>query len=158
MEENNLPAKSRWPKIIAAVCAAVIVIFIAASAISQQLNNYPELTIGKNKISVELALTEEQRAQGLSGRDSLDSGKGMLFVYDGYYIPKFWMKDMKFPIDIIWIKDDVVAGAARNLPPEGSDPQQTYEPLTFVNYALEVPAGYVDAHQIRIGDKVEIKR
>jgi len=158
MEENQIAKKNHWPKIVIAVCAAAIVVFITASVISREQSKYCDVIIGDNKITAELALTSEQQKQGLSGRENLAEGKGMLFVYDGYYITKFWMKNMNFPIDIIWIKDDIVAGFAKNLPPEGESPEQTYEPLTFINYVLEVPAGYVDNHGIKIGDRVEIRK
>jgi hypothetical protein len=140
-----------------AACVVIIVAFITANVIGREQSKSRDVFISNNKVVAELAVTGEQLAQGLSGRDKLAEGRGMLFIYDGYYIPSFWMKNMKFPIDIIWIKDNIVAGAAKNLPPEGEQPQQTYEPLTFVNYVLEVPAGYVDRYGIKIGDRVEIK-
>ena len=157
MEEIKISKKNHWSKIIIAICAVIIVVFITANVIGREQSKYRDVFISNNKVVAELAVTSDQKAQGLSGRDKLAEGRGMLFIYDGYYIPSFWMKDMKFPIDIIWIKDDIVAGVAKNLPPEGETPQQTYEPLTFVNYVLEVPAGYADRQEIKIGDKVEIK-
>lgn len=157
MEEVLTSKKNHWPKIIIAICAVVIVVFITANVIGREQSKYRDVFISNNKIVAELAVTEGQKTQGLSGRGDLAEGRGMLFVYDGYYIPRFWMKSMKFPIDIIWIKDDIVAGFAKNLPPEGENPEQTYEPLTFVNYVLEVPAGYADRQGLKIGDKVEIK-
>jgi len=158
MEEAKAFKRNHWPKIVIAVCAVIIIVFITANVINREQSKYRNLLIGNNKVVAELAITSEQKTQGLSGRAKLDAGRGMLFVYDGYYIPSFWMKNMKFPLDIIWIKDDIVAGAAKNLPPEGEQPQQTYEPATFINYALEVPAGYVDKYGIKIGDKVEIQK
>ena len=103
MEEAKTPKRNHWPQLVIVACVVIIIVFITANVISQRQNKYCDISIGNNKIVAELAVTKEQMTQGLSGRDKLAEGKGMLFVYDGYYIPSFWMKDMKFPIDIIWI-------------------------------------------------------
>ena len=158
MEENKAPKSNHWPKMVITVCAVLIIGFITANVINRGQDRYRIVYISNNKVVAELAITSQQMTQGLSGREKLADGHGMLFIYDGYYLPKFWMKNMKFPLDIIWIKDDLVAGVAKDLPPEGEQPQQTYEPLTFINYVLEVPAGYVDKFGIKIGDKVAIKK
>lgn len=158
MEEIKTSKKKYWPQLLIAACAIIVVVFITANVLSRGQAKYRQVFIGDHKITAELALTSEQITAGLSGRDQLAEDQGMLFVFDGYYIPKFWMKNMKFPLDIIWIKDDIVAGTAKDLPPAGETPEQTYEPLTFINYVLEVPAGYVDKYEIKIGDKVEIKK
>ena len=62
--------------------------------------------VGKT-LQVDLALTDEEKARGLSGRESLDEDEGMLFVFDvpGNY--GFWMKDMNFAIDIIWLNEKI---------------------------------------------------
>jgi len=62
--------------------------------------------IAGQDIKVDLALTEAQREQGLSGRQSLNENEGMLFVFDSPGNYPFWMKDMNFPIDIIWLSED----------------------------------------------------
>ncbi len=112
------------------------------------------LFINDKKINIEVAGTSEKIARGLSGRKKLGENDGLLFVYDGYFIPAFWMKGMEFSIDIIWIKDDMVVGVEKNVPlPSGSD-WPTYRPQTFVNYVLEVNAGFVDKNGVKIGDAV----
>jgi len=97
-------------------------------------------------------------ARGLGGRRNLPENRGLLFAYDGYYVPKFWMKDMRFSIDIIWIKDKMVVGFEKNTPVSNQNPLPTYQPKDFVNYVLEVNAGFVDKNQIKIGDRVEIRQ
>ena len=60
------------------------------------------LSIHDAKIAVEIVDTPKKRQQGLSGRDDLAENKGMLFVYTEPETIGIWMKDMKFPIDILW--------------------------------------------------------
>ena len=113
------------------------------------------VVINGQKIEVELAKTNEQKTLGLSQHDSLPPDQGRLFVYSQYLIPKYWMKDMKFPIDIIWIKDDMVVGYEKNLQPAGDIFNiPTYQPKTFINYVLEVNAGWADQSGVKIGDEL----
>ncbi len=123
------------------------------------------LKIAGQNIKVDLALTPEQQAKGLSGRSRLPEGEGMLFVFPrpGKYL--FWMKDMKFAIDIIWLAETprlVEEGAGggdlkivyikRDARPE--DYPDTYQPDTDAKYVLEVSSGFSDRNNLKIGDRV----
>lgn len=116
----------------------------------------PVVTIGGQAIRVEVVKTDEQMALGLGERDMLQGGRGMLFEYDNYVIPRYWMKGMRFPLDIIWIKDDVVAGFEINVPVATSTPLPMYQPKDFINKVLEVNAGFVEKNGLKIGDGVKI--
>lgn len=116
-----------------------------------------EIKIGENVFAVEVASTTISRARGLSGRDGLGENKGMFFIFDGLDSYGFWMKDMKFPIDIIWIKNDRVVGVTENAAPEPGVPLRNlkiYSPPEPVDRVLEVPAGTVKRRGIKVGDKV----
>src|ERR1035437_11182288 len=65
--------------------------------------NDKTLVIGSKKISAEVANTPTARQKGLSGRACISQNEGMLFVFPQSGSYPFWMKDMKFPIDMIWI-------------------------------------------------------
>ena len=111
------------------------------------------LKIGNNNIETEVADTVWKKIKGLGGRKNLDESKGMLFPYGkpGFY--GFWMKNMKFPIDLIWIgADKKVADITRNIPPESFP--KTFEPKKPAQYVLEVPAGFAEKNKIKTGDKV----
>lgn len=141
-----------------AFAAAVFALFYAIFY-SANLEFKGEVLINGEKIKVLIAETTAEKAMGLSGREKLGRREGMLFVYDGYYLPGFWLKDMLIPIDIIWIKDQMVVGYEKNLLPPGLVADRDliiYSPPTFVNYVLEVNAGLVEEKQIKIGDLVEI--
>ncbi len=111
----------------------------------------------KNKIiKVEVADDNKEKEKGLSGRKSLKESSGMLFMFDvsGDYI--FWMKDMKIPIDIIWINENLYIVHIE----EGVIPE-TY-PITFKSpsmskYVLEVSAGFSSKNNFKVGDRVEFR-
>src|SRR4030042_2564613 len=69
-------------------------------------SNFKTAQINGQKIFVEIADTPEKRSQGLSGRDNLSQNQGMLFIFNQPAIPSFWMKDMNFPLDFIWINNN----------------------------------------------------
>jgi hypothetical protein len=92
------------------------------SIIDWQLENQP--------LKVELVNTPASITQGLSGRESLDVD-GMLFVFDESVIRTFWMKDMRFAIDIIWLNDGKVIGVENDVqPPEPGTPDSQLERRT----------------------------
>jgi uncharacterized membrane protein (UPF0127 family) len=104
------------------------------------------MTIGSQRVALELALTRDQQAIGLGRRDSLDWDHGMLFSYDQPGFHRFWMKDMRFDIDIVWIRGDRVVDISHRVPhvPGGNGP--TVRPRELADRVLEVPAGYAQAH------------
>ncbi|MEZ0208944.1 MAG: DUF192 domain-containing protein [Candidatus Paceibacterota bacterium] len=120
-----------------------------------------ELTFPQGKIVAEVASTPASRELGLSGRSGLKEGKGMLFVFEHSGRYGFWMKDMNFPIDIIWINEDgVVVHIERGATPESYS--DFNPPKTFVNtpdakYVLEIASGASDTYGIYLGTKVQIE-
>jgi hypothetical protein len=102
---------------------------------------------------VDLALTAGERARGLSGRVGLGENIGMLFVFDNEGIYPFWMKDMNFPIDIIWINKDLkVVYVKENATPDSFP--ESFSPGEKALYVLEVPAGFSEKNNLKIGDGV----
>lgn len=112
-----------------------------------------EVRIAGQNIAVDLAQTSEEQAQGLSGRTGLGENEGMLFIFDkpGKYY--FWMQGMNFPIDIIWIGEDMkVVYIQKDAKPE--DFLETYGPDIETMYVLEVVAGFSDKYGLLPGDSV----
>lgn len=93
--------------------------------------------------------------KGLSGRSALGADRGMLFIFSRAGMYRFWMPDMHFPIDILWIDNGKVIDADENVSPK-FDPLRPvfYTPSRPVRYVLEVNAGFMKRHTIRIGDPV----
>jgi len=118
-------------------------------------NISPTVTIGETKISVELATTSAAIERGLSGRLSLAKDAGMLFIFKQPDRYRFWMPEMNFPLDILWIE----AGEVKDISTEVSnafDPLHPvfYRPSVPVRYVLEVNAGFIKRSHISIGDRV----
>lgn len=119
-----------------------------------QIKNTKYVKIAEQSVRVDLALTDIARTKGLEGRDGLKDNEGMLFIFDkpGQYY--FWMKGMNFPIDIIWIGEDMnVVFVEKDARPEGF--LETYGPDADTKYVLEVGSGFSDKNNLKIGDKVE---
>ena len=109
------------------------------------------VTVGGKTIHVQIADTAALQQLGLGFRDGLSEGYGMLFVFvrDAKYA--FWMKDMHFSIDMIWIAaDHTVVYIAPNVSPDTYP--QSFGPSTPARYVLEVPAGFAASNGLKIGD------
>ena len=107
----------------------------------------PTATINNIAIPIEIADTPAKRTQGLSGVVSLPENNGMLFVFDESHIPAFWMYDMNFALDFIWIHNNTVVDITENVPPPAPNATKqqlpTYSPNAPVNMVLELNAGWV---------------
>ncbi|MBI1838711.1 MAG: DUF192 domain-containing protein [Candidatus Colwellbacteria bacterium] len=122
--------------------------------------NTKSVVIGGEEFRVEVAATPIKQTKGLSGRDGLGLNAGMLFPFSELSTHSFWMKDMKFPIDIIWIQNDKVVGFEENMEPGSSKSDaelRIYSPPSPINNVLEVAAGTVLRLGVKIGDAISIK-
>lgn len=121
-----------------------------------------EIIVAGKTLEVELADTEEKRAKGLSNRNILGPNEGMLFIFASKdVVPSFWMKDMTFPIDIIWINDDKIAEIDKvaEIQANVSDAKlKLYTPAKAVDYVLEVNAGFCNKYGIKVGDSVDLSK
>jgi uncharacterized membrane protein (UPF0127 family) len=140
--------------ILAVVCVALAI--ACSDADAERI----EVRVGGLTIQAEVARTVEERAQGLSGRDSLPRDAGMLFVLDEEGRPGFWMKDMRFPLDFIWIsRDRHVVDLTENVP----DPETAGTTVSGIQpdqpalYVLEVNAGVVQEYGVQAGDAVSFE-
>jgi hypothetical protein len=117
-----------------------------------------EVTIRQQSIEVEVVRTREEQARGLSERDSLAWGSGMLFPYERPAFVSFWMKGMRFDIDIVWIRDGRIVGIAGRVPypPDPEAAPATARSPELIDMVLEVPAGYAGAHGWSRGDRVRV--
>ncbi len=117
-----------------------------------------KITIDGATFRVEVAATAAEKARGLSFRPSLAPDQGMLFLFDGHPgIQSFWMKDMNFPIDIIWIRGGKVLGFVEKAAPQPGTPLwglKIYNSPPGTDRALEVNAGTVARYHIKEGDVV----
>ena len=139
----------------------VIVVFcflIALSvyfAIPQQAQS--TLTVNSKRITIELADTPEKQVQGLSGRTMLAKNSGMFFTFSYSGNWGIWMKDMLFPIDILWLDSEFkVVGMKENAWPE-SYPEAFY-PDALATYVLEVNTGFIKENNIIMGSQFNLNQ
>lgn len=124
-------------------------------AIDKFVRHDMTILMPKGALEAELANTDASRKLGLSGRKSMQDDEGLLFAFDKAGRYGFWMKDMNFPLDIVWINENgIVVSIERDLTPE------TY-PKVFMNqadasYVLEVNAGLAKKFGLYLGSKVKM--
>lgn len=115
------------------------------------------VTIGSTAVRVDVADTPGERMQGLSGRQILKDGEGMLFIFEEDGSQGMWMKDMHFSIDIIWAKSDgTIITIEKKVSPE-TYPNAFYASEPTARYVLEVPAGFAERHGIAEGQKLVVQ-
>ncbi len=125
--------------------------FVSENILSQK----KRVTIGGSSILVDIADTDDERAQGLSGQTQLANRSGMLFIFDKPGTYGFWMKDMNFAIDIIWFNEyGEIIYIVQEAQPESYP--ETFMPPKASLYVLEVPSGFVAKEKLKIGDKIDL--
>jgi uncharacterized membrane protein (UPF0127 family) len=145
--------------------AVIALLLLSAIALScgSGAAAYVTVRIGTGApIRAELALTPGARTLGLGGRDSLDRGAGMLFVFPRENVEPFWMRGMRFPLDFVWISagkrvlevTENIAAPAAGAPDSAL---QLYRPAQPVRFVLEINAGRVRALGIQVGDAVRFQ-
>ena len=128
--------------------------FLYSKQSVKEESNIKKVKINNVSIDVDIANTPETRATGLSGRTSLPEGTGMLFIFEESGDYGFWMKNMNFSIDIVWIDENLrVVNVERGVLPE-TFPQVFY-PNKAVKYVLELPAGAAVKYRIDVGAVVQ---
>lgn len=106
-------------------------------------------------VLLEVAVTEEEKSKGLMNRPSLESNRGMVFVFRPARTVTFWMKDTLIPLDMIFVNNGRVVKITKN-----AEPNQTniLYPSDFeVTEVIEVNGGFSDAQNIVVGDKVRFE-
>lgn len=139
----------------------VIAYFIKSNGLNfPQKYNSRSITINGKKFNLLIAKSPEEKAIGLSKNKNLAKDAGMIFVFNekGYY--PFWMKNMKFPIDIIFIDDKTVTDVYKNIQPPNKNillsDLPIIKPTREINYVLEINSGLADTYKINPGDKAEM--
>jgi uncharacterized membrane protein (UPF0127 family) len=110
---------------------------------------------GDLSMRVEIAQTDKTRTLGLSNRTKFDTVDGLLFVFPKPDIHGIWMKDMHFPIDILWIDENLtLIGIEKNVDPLSYP--KTFRPPAPVKYVIETNIHYADTFDLHPGMKVEL--
>jgi len=152
---------ANWQRIAVITIVIVIIIIVVINFIGKQRNsNFKKAYVADNFLWVKIAQTSEEKKQGLSGVEKLKDDEGMLFVLPGKTRPVFWMKDMNFALDAVWIANGKVVDLTENVPAplaETTDSQIVrFQPKTTVDMVLEVNAGWIKENNIEIGDSFKL--
>jgi hypothetical protein len=135
---------------------ALVLLLVSAAAVFilwPQLQPHATVRLGDGVFISRVAKTSQERDKGLSGTQGLRQDQAMLFVYETDDKWPIWMKEMNYPIDIVWLdKDKKVVYIVKNAPPE-SYPYESFMPKQDARYVLELPAGTVEKKSIIIGDE-----
>lgn len=109
-------------------------------------------------VRVRLADTDEERRVGLSETASLDRGEGMLFVHDGEGRHTYWMRNMSFPLDIVFVDANGTVTAVRHaaVPPEDAALSELRRYRGRGKWVLEVPRGWANETGVDPGDEVVV--
>jgi len=148
--------KKYLPFLLFLVVGILVTVFIIFSP--NKTNKTPTVTIKSHSFTVELATNPMQWEQGLAYRDSISMDHGMLFLFPDKQYRYFWMRGMRFPLDIIWVDDNTIIGMETNVPvPTETNPGVTtsYKSTIPINRVLELSAGSVELYSLKIGEKIK---
>ena len=141
----------RWVAIAVLVIILLIVVVIDSTKSSFQTD---KISINGRQITLLVASTTSQLGTGLGNRDSLPMDEGMLFIFNIPAIQCFWMKDMHFPIDIIWLNTGKeIVYIQPNVSPKTYP--HTYCPSYLSQYVIELNSGQVKALKLKDGNLLE---
>lgn len=145
--------------LLGALCSsiAVAILVIAMLAVFTKKPAQMQVFLGGEEIAVAVADTPALRAQGLGEHEELAPNEGMLFVFPEPALSGFWMKDMRFPIDIIYFDADRrIVDVWERATPESYP--KVFTPRVPTQFVLEVPAGFFADHHLKLGNTIEIPR
>jgi len=123
----------------------------------QKLPITAQAVMGEKMIKLEVAKTRQQQATGLMYRDQLPPNRGMLFPLEPPRKPRFWMKNVKIPLDMIFLSDGEIRAIAQEVPPCQSQPCPTYGPDETIDQVIELKGGRAEQLGLEVGDTITIQ-
>jgi len=117
------------------------------------------LTLPSGKVlQVEVMVSDEDRQMGLMFRPSLPADRGMLFVFGELGFHGIWMKNCRFPIDIVWLDEEKkVVDVKEGAPPCKADPCPVYQPMRRASWVIEMNAGQARREKLVRGAPVSFE-
>lgn len=139
----------------ASIAAAVLV--AALLAVPAKNPHKSRVFVAGREVAVDIADTPALQKQGLSGREAFGPNEGMLFIFPAPSAQGFWMKDMRFPIDIIYFDQDRKIVDVWEYADPSSYPN-VFAPRVPAQFVLEVPAGFFSKYRLENGNTFELVR
>lgn len=113
-----------------------------------------EIILAGERLKVKIADTTEKREKGLAGISNLSGQEGMLFLFDEPQRTTFWNKGMLIPVDIVWLRDNIVIGI--DWLPAQSNGLTIIGSPEKINQVLELPLNWTKNHQLEVGSKMVV--
>jgi len=123
----------------------------------QNLSVGARATIGNQVIELEVARTSASQALGLMFRETLADDRGMLFPFNPPQPVRFWMKNVSFPLDMIFLRQGEIRAIAPNVPPCDRTPCPTYGPDVLVDQVIELRGNRAADLGLKVGDDIIVE-
>jgi len=135
------------------IISLILVVIFLSACIN---NNVINLKINDQILNIEVSDDALSKAKGLSGRENLGENCGMIFLFSEEARHTFWMKDMNFPLDIIYVRENEIVEIFKNVPifDEAEEITEIF-PEQKADKVIELKAGFSDLHNLKIKDKIE---
>ena len=135
---------------------SILILFLVTnSALALEYSHY--FDFNDQRVFLEAAKSERDKIRGLAKRPSLMPNTGMVFFYESNVQQAFWMRNVNFPLDIIFLKDGVVTKLYKNAQPCTTEICKIYPSKGLVNQVVEVPAGFCKEHKIKKKSIIRVK-
>lgn len=153
-------------KLFFVIILFLITVFLAGSSAKKTINfqslipikqtTTPSTTIKNHTFHLYIAKAQPDREIGLTKYNSLQKDQGMYFIFETPNYYAFWMKGMKFPIDILFLNSGTVVDIKDSIPPADANDNNPprYIPIQTADSVLEISAGLSKKYGISVGDKV----
>jgi uncharacterized membrane protein (UPF0127 family) len=134
----------------------ILVVLTVCSLAKTPVEDYVQVFFPNGKvITAELAVTDAERARGLMMRENINADQGMLFVFGDEGLHAMWMKNMRIPLDFLWLdREQRIVHIEENIPPCERDPCPSYASEIPALYVLELKSGTIKDNELKLYDKV----
>lgn len=155
----SVPANVDVPTSVKSEAERPVVLSVSPSPsnLGQMLPIAAEVQIGGQRIWLEVTRTPQEQQIGLMYRTSLPPDRGMLFSFDPPRPVGFWMRNVKIPLDMVFLRDGEVQAIAANVPPCTTTTCPTYGPETSIDQVIELRGGRAAELGLQVGDQVNVK-
>ncbi len=149
---------SMCKNLIAAIFVIVLFYSGTVSCLAFQFYEEDFAVISGRKIFLEVADTPRKQAQGLMYIKKLPANYGMIFLFDRAEPRSFWMKNVEIPLDIIFIKKNIIVDIHKNVPVNSENKTLIYKSARRADCVIELNAGFCDKYNVKPGDKILLSR
>jgi len=155
MERASLFIKDNIRLLLGAIVVVFVTVLLITLFVSKKST---KVIIGNQTFRVMVAKTDKEKQIGLSNKKQIAKDQGMLFIFDNSDLYSFWMKNMEFPIDIIYINGNKVTTVISNAKvPSSNTNLMIYQPEDKSDKVLEISAGLSNKYNIKKGSTVTIE-